>query len=366
MGPAVTGPGFQYQIRNGVTPGILQIEKNRVGDIIPIMRVMILSRDDVRECLSMPLAIQAVKEAFILYSTGKADVPERISLTVERRQGVSLFMPAYLRENAALGMKIVSVFPGNRDLGLPTISAAVIVLDAVTGFPLAFMEGVLLTAIRTGAASGVATDLLARRNARRVAVFGAGIQARTQLEAVCTVRAVSRVRVYDLDNDAAGRFARETAASGPPFPDDVSPAASPSEAVREADIIITATTSEKPVFEHKDIAPGVHINAIGSFQPHVREIPEATVLRSRVFVDSRSAALREAGDLIMPLSKGLISESHIRAEIGEVAGGLKPGREVDDDITLFKSVGLAVQDVAAARIILERAENLGKGLLVDI
>ena len=330
------------------------------------MKIRILSRADVKECLNMALAIKAIREAFIQYSSGRADVPERIGLTVERREGVSLFMPVYLRDDEALGAKIVSVFPENKALGLPTISAAVVILDLVTGYPLAFIEGALLTAVRTGAASGMATELLARQGAHQVAVFGAGVQARTQLEAVCTVRNVDRVRVYDPHTEAAGLFAREASESGPPFPAGVAAAASPSEAVKEADIIITATTSEKPVFADKDLAPGVHINAVGSFKPHVREIPEETVLRAKIFVDSRSAALVEAGDLMIPLSKGLISESHIRAEIGEVAAKLKLGRESEAEVTLFKSVGLAIQDVALGRIILRRAERLDRGLLVDL
>jgi alanine dehydrogenase len=240
------------------------------------------------------------------------------------------------------------------------------VVDAVTGRPVALMDGTYLTALRTGAASGVATELLARPDARVAAVFGAGAQARTQLEAVCTVRPIDRVRVYDTSREAATAYAEEMRTHGQPIPPDIAVAASAAEAVRDADVICTATTATTPVFSDADLKPGVHVNAIGAYTPEMQEIPAETVARATIVVDSRSASLAEAGDLIIPLRSGLISEDSIRGEIGQVAAGQIPGRLSPDEVTFFKSVGVAVQDVAVADLVLQRAVSLGLGMEVEL
>jgi len=325
------------------------------------MKLRILSGADVRRAVTMAEAIQAVREAYVQLSTGQAVVPLRTPVPVAKREGVTLFMPAYLTGSDALGAKIVSVFPANPARGLPLIHAVVLVVDAETGRPLALMDGTYLTALRTGAASGVATDLLARRDARVAAIFGAGAQARTQLEAVCTVRKIEQVWVYDLDRRAAEAYVEEMKGRGHPIPADISVAGSPAQAVRNADLICTATTSRTPVFADADLKPGVHINGIGSYTPDMQEVPAETVARARVVVDSRLASLAEAGDLIIPLRQGLIAETDIHGEIGQVAAGTLPGRSSDQEITFFKSVGVAVQDVAVAHLILRRAAGLGLG-----
>jgi len=325
------------------------------------MKLRILSGADVRRAVTMAEAIQAVREAYVQLSTGQAVVPLRTPVPVAKREGVTLFMPAYLTGSDALGAKIVSVFPANPARGLPLIHAVVLVVDAGTGRPLALMDGTYLTALRTGAASGVATDLLARRDARVAAILGAGAQARTQLEAVCTVRKIEQVWVYDLDRRAAEAYVEEMKGRGPPIPTDISAAGSPAQAVRNADVICTATTSRTPVFADTDLKPGAHINGIGSYTPDMQEVPAETVARARVVVDSRLASLAEAGDLMIPLRQGLIAETDIHGEIGQVAAGLLPGRSSDQEITFFKSVGVAVQDVAVAHLILRRAAGLGLG-----
>jgi len=325
------------------------------------MKLRILSGADVRRAVTMAEAIQAVREAYVQLSTGQAVVPLRTPVPVAKREGVTLFMPAYLTGSDALGAKIVSVFPANPARGLPLIHAVVLVVDAGTGRPLALMDGTYLTALRTGAASGVATDLLARRDARVAAILGAGAQARTQLEAVCTVRKIEQVWVYDLDRRAAEAYVEEMKGRGPPIPTDISAAGSPAQAVRNADVICTATTSRTPVFADADLKPGVHINGIGSYTPDMQEVPAETVARARVVVDSRLASLAEAGDLMIPLRQGLIAETDLHGEIGQVAAGLLPGRSSDQEITFFKSVGVAVQDVAVAHLILRRAAGLGLG-----
>jgi len=228
------------------------------------------------------------------------------------------------------------------------------------------MDGTYLTALRTGAASGAATDLLARPDAHVAAVFGAGAQGRTQLEAVCQVRDIHRAWVFDVNTEAAARYADEMRSRGGRIPNDVRVASSPTEAVREADVICTATTSRAPVFADGDLRPGVHINAIGAFTPQMQEIPGEAVRRARVVVGSREACWAEAGDLIIPRDQGLITESHVYAELGEIVAGVKPGRASADEVTLFKSVGNAVQDVSVAREVLIQAEQLGLGVEVAL
>jgi ornithine cyclodeaminase len=326
----------------------------------------ILSGADVRRAVTMAEAIQAVKQAYSQFSAGQAVVPLRTPVPVDKQNGVTLFMPAYLPASDALGAKIVSVFPRNLDRGLPLIHAVVIVVDAETGQPQAMMDGTYLTALRTGAASGVATDLLARPKARVAAIFGAGAQARTQLEAVCTVRAIEKVLVYDLEVDRARAYAEEMQGRGEPIPIDIAVASSPAEAVREADVVCTATTSFTPVFDDANLKPGVHISAVGAYTHEMQEIPAETVVRAKVVVDSRTASLAEAGDLIIPLKQGLIAESNIHGEIGQVAAGQIPGRESDREVTFFKSVGLAVQDVAVADLVLQRAAGLELGIEVTL
>lgn len=330
------------------------------------MKLLMLSAEEVRKAVPMAEAIEIVKDAFAQLSTGKAHVPLRTQLPVEKHGGVTLFMPAYLSESDALGAKVVSVFPRNLDRSLPTIFAIVIAVDSETGCPVAIMDGTYLTALRTGAASGAATDLLARKDAKVAAIFGAGAQARTQLLAVCEVRKIEKAWVYDVVRERAEAYVAEMRGFGP-IPTDLRIASSPEEAVREADVICTATTSSTPVFNGEDLKPGVHINAIGSFTPQMQEVDEITIRRAnKIVVDSRSACMAEAGDLIIPISKGIISEKDIYAELGEIAAGLKPGRERDDEITYFKSVGNAVQDVSVAKRVLEKAREMGLGKEVEI
>lgn len=318
--------------------------------------MLILNTEDVRKALPMGEAIEAMKDAYASLSNGTAVVPLRTRLPIPDSGALSLFMPAYVRaqDGEALAIKAVSLFPANPSRGLAYIQAAVLVFDAGTGQAIALLEGSSLTAIRTGAASGASIDLLARREGKVVAVFGAGAQGRTQLQAACTAREIGSVFVYDSDAGRARIFAEEMSGQGR-IPRDIRVATSPKEAVEHADIICTATTSTTPVFEDKDVKPGTHISAVGAYTPEMCEVPPETVARARVFVDSRSACMEEAGDLIQPIRAGLFDESHIHAELGEVVLGLKHGRESDEEITFFKSVGIAVQDAMAAQVALKSA-----------
>jgi ornithine cyclodeaminase len=325
--------------------------------------MLILNAAEVRAALPMAQAIQAMKSAFTALRDGRAQVPLRTQLPIPPHEAVSLFMPAFVDDESgqALAVKVVSVFPHNPQMGLPLIHAAVMVLEAGTGRPLALMEGGSLTAIRTGAASGAATDLLARPDSRIAAIFGAGVQARTQLEAVCTVRSIQTAWIFDPNTDKARALVAELAGKGI-IPEDLRLAKSPRQAVAEADVICTATTSVTPVFDDEDLKPGAHINGVGSYTPEMQEVPGATVARARVVVDEREAALAEAGDLIQPIQQGLIASSDIYATLGAVASGARPGRLAEKEITFFKSVGNAVQDAAAARLALANAlrDNLGQ------
>jgi ornithine cyclodeaminase/alanine dehydrogenase-like protein (mu-crystallin family) len=324
--------------------------------------MLILSREEVRQALPMVEVIAATKKAYAALSAGKAEVPLRSSLAIDPHEATSLFMPAYLQSESgeALTVKIVSLFPHNTERDLPFIHAAVLVLQADTGQPLALLEGASLTAIRTGAASGAATDLLARPDSQVAGIFGAGVQSRTQLEAICTARSIQKVLIYDPRQDQVKKFIAEMAGQGP-IPGDLRTAEDSEDVISQADIICCATTSHSPVFDDRHLKPGVHINGVGSYTPEMQEVPPETVLRAALIVDSRTAALSEAGDIIRPIKDGLITEKHIQAELGEIVLGLKPGRVDADQITFFKSVGNAVQDAAAAQLALENAKKLGLG-----
>ncbi|HRQ38726.1 MAG TPA: ornithine cyclodeaminase family protein [Chloroflexota bacterium] len=329
------------------------------------MNLRVLSATDVKKALPMAAAIAGMKSAYAQLSAGLAIAPLRAHLDITPHQGTTLVMPAYLPQDGALAVKVVSVFPQNARRGERVINGLVLVIDAETGRPSALLEGSALTAIRTGAGSGAATDLLARREAHIVAILGSGVQARTQLEAVCTVRAISEVRVYSPDQAQAAAFAAEMAGVGP-IPAHVRVVADAATAVHDADIICAATTSATPVFDGRDLKPGTHINAIGSYQPTVQEIDAITVQRALLVVDSREGVLAETGDLLIPIQQGLITAGHIHAELGEIVAGIKDGRTHPQQITLFKSVGTAVQDAIAGRIALENAAQMGLGTLLDL
>jgi len=328
------------------------------------MAFHILSGDDVRVALPMRDAIEAMRKAFGLLASGQADVPLRTAIPIPKHDAVTLVMPAYLHVGNRLGAKIVSVFPNNPNLELPTIHAVVLLINAATGQAEALLEGTALTAIRTGAVSGLATDLLARPDASSVAIIGAGAQARTQLAAVCSVRQIARARVYSLSREQSEKFAAEMAGREG-VPATVEVAASAHEAAAQSDIICTATTSATPVLSLDDVRPGTHINGIGSFTPAMREIDPALVQQARVVVDQRQAALAEAGEIIACIKERLLNESDL-IEIGDVVNGKQPGRTNAEQITFFKSVGLAIQDVAAAQQALTTARQRKLGVAVNL
>jgi ornithine cyclodeaminase/alanine dehydrogenase-like protein (mu-crystallin family) len=319
------------------------------------MQIRILTAADIRSALSMDEAIDAVARAYGQLSAGKATMPLRSRFHTDK--GVTLIMPAHLHESGDFAVKIVSVYPDNPKLGLPTVAATVLALDPQTGMPLALMEGDSLTALRTGAAGGVAARYLARADAATVALFGAGVQARSQLRAAMAVRNIERVLIVDPFENAARQLADDI--SGWTDAPEALLAESAQAAVSRADIVLAATTTTTPLFDGHDLKPGTHITGVGSFTPDMQEIDAATIGRARVVVDQRDAAMAEAGDII-------IGRATIDAEIGEIVNGDRPGRQNDREITFFKSVGLAVQDAVTAAAVLKAAEQKGLGTVIDM
>jgi ornithine cyclodeaminase len=311
-------------------------------------------------------AVEVVKRAFCELSTGLADIPLRTALPLPKHDGVTLFMPGYLRDSDSLAVKVVSVHNRNPERNLPRINAIVVLIDPATGQAVAAIEGGYLTALRTGAASGAATDMLARRDADVAAIIGAGHQARSQTLAVAAVRPIRRFLIYAPRRERVDQMIADIRPQLAPSTELLA-ADSPSQAAREAMVICAATTSLTPVFDGADLRLGAHVNGVGSFKPEMREIDSVTLRRaSKIVVDSREGALTEAGDLIVAIERGDIRPSDIYAEIGEIAAGLKPGREDNDEITYFKSVGVAAQDAAVAQAIYQRALHEDLGVEIDL
>jgi ornithine cyclodeaminase/alanine dehydrogenase-like protein (mu-crystallin family) len=325
--------------------------------------LLFLSAADVRRALPMREAVEVMKHAFATLSAGEAVAPLRSHVEMPKHQGRFLLMPCYQPGEDALSLKAVTVFDGNPARGLPRIQALVTLYNGATGQPLAIMDGAAVTALRTGAASGAATDLLARSDSSIVAILGAGVQGRTQLEAVCAVRKIQTARIFDAVPQMAETYAQEMSGA---LGLEITTAKTAREAVCEADIVCAATSCQAPVFADADLKAGVHINGVGSYQPKIQEIPAETVLRARVVVDHRESALAEAGDILAPIQQGRFSADRIAAELGEIVSGKKPGRVAPDEITFFKSVGVAVQDLAAALHIFANAQRLGLGTQVGL
>jgi len=322
---------------------------------------LLLSKSDVQQLLSMDETIEVVEEAFRQFALGSVIMPQRTVIRVEDCHGLHLGMPAYIGgEMDALALKVVTIYPDNpTKKQLPTTIGTLLLNDPTTGAPLAVMDAGYLTAMRTGAVSGVATKYLAREDAKKVGVFGAGVQARTQLWAICTVRDIKSAVVYDVDSEACQVYGKEmTDRLGIP----VSPVDDPGSAVEGMDVIIAASSAAEPVFDGTWLEPGQHINGIGSHSPNARELDTTAMVRAKVVLDWTDACLVEAGDLIIPLDEGAISKEHIHAGLGEVVAGFKPGRENDEEITLFKSVGLAIQDVSTANLVYRKAREVGLGV----
>ncbi len=328
--------------------------------------MILLGPDAVRRALPMGRAIEAMRDAFSAQALGDVQSPPRTVLETGGDRGATLVMAAALgpEAGALLTVKAVSVFPANPRRNLPAIHGTLLVIDSETGVPQALVDGASLTAIRTAAACGLATKLLARAESRTLVVFGSGVQAREQVRAVRCVLPIEEVRIFNPNVISAARMAAELDRLDPILGGH-QVARFPDQALIGADVVCLATTSATPVLRDCDIPAGAHINAIGSFKPCDRELPTATVARARVVVDDRDAALEEAGDLLIPISEGVVGPDHICADLGNLALGRERGRRSVREVTLFKSVGLAVQDVAAANAALREARRRGLGRTLE-
>ncbi|MBU1320019.1 MAG: ornithine cyclodeaminase family protein [candidate division Zixibacteria bacterium] len=324
---------------------------------------LLLTKNDVMQVLEMSDCMIVVEKAFAELANGTAVLPLRTSITPP--DGLSLYMPAYLKELGALACKVVTVYKNNPSKHkMPTVIGKVLVQDPATGDVICIMDGGYLTAVRTGAASGVATKYLARKDKGQVAgIFGAGVQAKMQLWAVAEARELSKALVFDISNDAVKNFANEM---GSKLNIDVVIAKSSDQVLAESDIICAATSSATPIFDGSKVRDGAHINGIGSHTPNARELDTVIVKRSKFIADSFEACLKEAGDIMIPIQEGAVDKSHMVAELGEIVTGKKPARSNDSEITLFKSNGLAIQDVAAAKLVYDKALEKGIGQSVDI
>jgi ornithine cyclodeaminase len=327
------------------------------------MKILILSQAQVEHLLPMGECIEVVAEALAALARGEAEQPLRMVVRPPQAAGLMALMPAYRGGgDPAFGLKVVGVFPKNVEVGKDAHQGVVVLFSGETGEPRALMNASAVTAIRTAAVSGVATRLLAREDAGDLAILGAGVQARTHLSAMAQVRKLRRVRVASRRTERARAFVEEMGKLHP-FPIEAAPGVEA--ALRGADLIVTATSAQTPIVERAFVAAGAHLNVVGASLPMYREVDGATMAGARLFVDRRESTVNEAGDYRLALQEGAIGPDHIRAELGDLLLGRAPGRASRDEITLFKSLGLAVEDLAAAAHVERRAREVGVGTWVE-
>ncbi|HYC52224.1 MAG TPA: ornithine cyclodeaminase family protein [Gemmatimonadaceae bacterium] len=325
--------------------------------------MLILNRREVTQLLSMSTCITLMEQALASLSRGEVMLPLRPVISIPNSPNIFAVMPTYSADLGASAAKLITVYPENHGTALDSHQGMVALFDGTNGSPLAIMDAASITAIRTAAVSAVATKLLARPESRTLAILGAGVQGRSHVDAMLAVRKVERVILWS-----------RTSAHARSLMDDVSAAhdtrfevaASVEAAVCDADVVCTVTASREPVLEGTWLRPGTHINAVGASIPTARELDTAAVAGARVFVDRRESALNEAGDILIPMKQGVFGPDHIVAEVGEVLIGAHPGRETNDEITLFKSLGLAVEDLACAHYLHGVASEGGVGTRVSI
>jgi alanine dehydrogenase len=320
--------------------------------------MLLLNERDVRLLLSMDDLIDTMQGALAEFSSDRVQQPLRTVLEIGKHKAFFGVMPAYIPRSGAMGTKLVTVYHGNLALGLPSHLATIVLLDSTTGELLSIMDGRYITEARTAAVSAVSAKLLARDDAGVLAIIGSGVQARSHLAAFSRVRSLRDVRVWSPNENRRAAFAREMRES---IGARIQAVSTPKDAVSGADLVVLATSAREPVVESAWIADGAHIAAVGACRPDEREMDSALVGRARVFVDSRAGALAEAGDLVLAMRDGAFDAQRIAGEIGELAAGAVPGRLNAGDVTLFKSLGMAVEDVAAAHLAFLRATERGLG-----
>ena len=323
--------------------------------------MLILSESDVAATLSMRDAIEVVQSAFIEHANGRAAFPLRSVAWGDA--GLLGAMPGSVRgEKPVLGAKLVTVFPKNAALGKHTHNAVIALFSTETGEPLALLDGRYVTEIRTAAVSAIATHALARAGYSAIAILGTGVQARAHIEAMCTLKSVESIRVWGRDADKAAELAAHDSGGGVT----IKAVASVEDACRGVDVICTVTASAEPILDTQHVAPGVHINAVGACTPRAREIGAALVGRSRIVCDSLDGAMTEAGDILLAIRDGALAPQPDIALLGDILTGIAVGRRSADEITLFESLGVAIEDLACAELVYERVKALAGGTAIDL
>ena len=318
--------------------------------------MLLLSRANIKEVFTMKDAIEADKTAFQLFSEGKTDVPLRTQIVSEKQNGTFLFMPSYVPDLDAAAVKVINIFPDNIDKGLASAPAQVLLVDGKTGYINALLDGVTVTQFRTGAASGVALDVLGRKDVKKGALIGTGGQAATQLEAMVCARDLETVYVFDQNPERTKDFSAQMNEELKAYGAQILPAATSDEAISDADLIVTVTPATSPVFDGSKVKAGATVSCVGSYQPHMQEMDPVILERaSKIYFDSEEAVLSEAGDILIPLEDGTITKEDFTGDIGEVLMGKIGGRENDEEIIVFKTVGIGAQDLVTAQKIYERA-----------
>lgn len=325
--------------------------------------MLLLSEKQVQCLIDIDELIASLEQAHIQYSSGKAVTPVRLVVPLPQIQGRITSMPGFLNENRALGMKIVTYFQENPKRNLPAILATIMLFSVETGKMIAVMDGSYVTAIRTACASAMATKALANVETPVLGILGAGVQARAHIQALTHVRKIEWIKIYSPSGASAAGIKKDL---GPVKKITIDVAGSAEDAVRNADLLVTGTTAKEPILKNQWLKAGVHINAVGSHRPDYREIDSATIARAKVVVDSREAIMAECGDILLAIKETAIDENHVYGEIGEILAGVKAGRSSADEITLYKSVGIAIQDVATANLVYRKALERGVGTSVEI
>ena len=324
--------------------------------------MLLLSKEDIRKVFSMKDAIEADKDAFRIFTEKKSNVPLRTQISAPKAEGTFLFMPAYVEELNCAGLKVVNIFPKNIDKGMPSAPAQVLLIDGTTGVITAVLDGTYVTQLRTGAASGAAFDLLARKDCKKGGLIGTGGQAAAQLEAMIVARHLEEVKVYDINLERTKAFAAKLQKELKIYGTKITAAESSDEAIAEADLIVTVTPSSKPVFDGSKVKKGATVSCVGSYQHHMQEMDPVILTRaSKIYFDSEEAVLSEAGDILIPLEEGTITKDDFTGDLGEVVLGTVAGRESEDEIIVFKTVGIGTQDLITAKYIYDRAIAQGIG-----
>ncbi len=324
--------------------------------------IRIIKAGEIKKYYSMQQAIDAMHRAFSSLSSGDSFVPLRYVFKLPTNEMLMLFKPAFVEKEKRVSLKILTQRESGYMQGIPTIQGVVLVIDSVTGEILSIMDGEYLTALRTGAASGLATRFFARKDAKIMALFGCGSQGRTQLEAVLCERNIKKVLVFDKYREAAEKFIGEMQ---PKFQIEMA-YTDDTTLLKEADIICTATNSTAPLFKKKDVKKGVHINAIGSFQPGMQELDPYLIKDAKVYVDQAESCLKESGDFIKPIAQGIFKKNHIVGDIGNFCLNKIVGRESENETTVFKSVGVAIQDFAVATDIYNNSVEKSFGQQINL